>query len=537
MSYVIKKSDGTTFVTIDEGLTDNSSSLTLVGKNVSNFGVAQNQNFLRLLESFASPTEPPNMMRGQTWYDTNSGTLKFYNGNDWVTLGSMQVSNTQPDTSKAGYFWFNPDTNKLYVGTGSNYVFVGPENTPGYGETRFVSDTLTATINGAVHPVIKILVGDDILGIISNSTFIPASGPDGFGEIKRGINLKNVDSLSTSTILNGRSRYATQSDIAIDIAGGAAGSLVYQDGTSSTAFLSITGTANSVLTSNGSTVSWSAISGLSAGQASVATNVAGGQAGSLLYQAAANNTGKLLIGSENYILTVGSGGTAPAWKNPANISVGYASVAGTTITAGAATSATTQVVSDSSTKIATTNFVHSVLPYGSIIMWHGDSSNIPSGWHLCDGGSGTPNLTDRFIIGAGDSYGANTTGGASTASITLVPAGGHDHGGYAADHTLTEWEMPNHGHLVDDVRWSEVGGVYSYNDPMLGPISTGPGTGSDEGSDGDNGVFFLTHGTYKTGGGNPHRHTISSVANHTHLIDTVNFVPPYYALCYIMKIV
>ena len=57
-----------------------------------------------------------------------------------------------------------------------------------------------------------------------------------------------------------------------------------------------------------------------------------------------------------------------------------------------------------------------------------------------------------------------------------------------------------HGHLFDDIRWSEVSGVYTYNDPMLGTISFGPGAGSNKGTDYDNGVHFKQHGTYLSGG-------------------------------------
>jgi phage-related tail fiber protein len=57
-----------------------------------------------------------------------------------------------------------------------------------------------------------------------------------------------------------------------------------------------------------------------------------------------------------------------------------------------------------------------------------------------------------------------------------------------------------HGHLFDDIRWSEIGGIYSYNDPQLGVISMGPGAGSNFGTDFDNGVHFTQHGTYNNSG-------------------------------------
>lgn len=60
----------------------------------------------------------------------------------------------------------------------------------------------------------------------------------------------------------------------------------------------------------------------------------------------------------------------------------------------------------------------SVLPSGCIIMWSGTTSNIPTGFALCDGNNGTPDLRDRFIIGAGNTYTAGATGGATTHTHT-----------------------------------------------------------------------------------------------------------------------
>jgi len=71
--------------------------------------------------------------------------------------------------------------------------------------------------------------------------------------------------------------------------------------------------------------------------------------------------------------------------------------------------APTAAVADDSTAIATTGFVHDILPKGSIVLWYGDTSNIPTGWALCNGGNDTPDLRDKFVIGAGNLYAANST--------------------------------------------------------------------------------------------------------------------------------
>ena len=67
------------------------------------------------------------------------------------------------------------------------------------------------------------------------------------------------------------------------------------------------------------------------------------------------------------------------------------------------------------------------IPSGAIIMWSGAISAIPTGWHICDGSAGTPNLLDRFIVGAGSSYGVGETGGTAQVTLTLDQIPAHTH--------------------------------------------------------------------------------------------------------------
>jgi len=72
----------------------------------------------------------------------------------------------------------------------------------------------------------------------------------------------------------------------------------------------------------------------------------------------------------------------------------------------------------------------SVIPSGVIVMWSGTTSDIPTGWVLCDGDNGTPDLTDRFVIGAGNlatpgASGGGTIGGTeSSLTCTATAATG-----------------------------------------------------------------------------------------------------------------
>ena len=59
--------------------------------------------------------------------------------------------------------------------------------------------------------------------------------------------------------------------------------------------------------------------------------------------------------------------------------------------------------------------VATAVPSGCILLWSGSTGSVPSGWLLCDGTNGTPDLRDRFIIGAGNNYAVNATGGSADA--------------------------------------------------------------------------------------------------------------------------
>ena len=80
------------------------------------------------------------------------------------------------------------------------------------------------------------------------------------------------------------------------------------------------------------------------------------------------------------------------------------------------------------------------IPAGLISMWSGSIGSIPSGWYLCDGSNGTPNLTDKFIIGAGSTYAVNGTGGVSSVTLTTNNMPAHTHTATVTD--------PGHTHVI-----------------------------------------------------------------------------------------
>ncbi len=68
------------------------------------------------------------------------------------------------------------------------------------------------------------------------------------------------------------------------------------------------------------------------------------------------------------------------------------------------------------------------VPKGTIVLWSGGFDNIPSGWALCNGQNGTPDLRNRFVVGAGWNYSPGQTGGADWVTLTVEQMPSHNHG-------------------------------------------------------------------------------------------------------------
>jgi len=88
----------------------------------------------------------------------------------------------------------------------------------------------------------------------------------------------------------------------------------------------------------------------------------------------------------------------------------------------------------SKTTVSSLLSLASGIPAGGIIMWSGSLASIPTGWALCDGQSGRPDLRSRFIVGAGQgtgltNYAVAATGGVESVTLTIAQMPSHSHGG------------------------------------------------------------------------------------------------------------
>ena len=136
------------------------------------------------------------------------------------------------------------------------------------------------------------------------------------------------------------------------------------------------------------------------------------------------------------------------------------------------------------------------VPIGGIIMWSGSVASIPANWALCDGGTYngylTPNLRDRFIVGAGNTYNPGNTGGANSVTLTIA-------------------QMPSHTHIQDEHSHIQNTGAWSAYGTRMVTTNTGPS--------GQYTTGLTTATNQNTGGDQAHENR-----------------PPYYALCFIMRV-
>lgn len=204
MAYQIDRFNGTKLVDIQDGTLDTTLDIKLVGKNYAGYGEVQNENFLHLLEHFANSSPPIKAISGQIWFDSGSSKLKFYNGAGWKTTGGAEVGPTPPTGLANGDFWYNDRDNQLYAWNNNEFFLIGPQGTPEFGNTQFVS-TIVKDIYGVSHPIVKSIIGDQTVSVFSKDEFILATSPStnliaGFSLIKKGITMINTpaDGITTT---------------------------------------------------------------------------------------------------------------------------------------------------------------------------------------------------------------------------------------------------------------------------------------------------------------------------------------------------
>ena len=232
--------------------------------------------------------------------------------------------------------------------------------------------------------------------------------------------------------------------------------------------------------------------------------------------------GSVVWDSDDNLLTVGDGSSRKVMvdttstqtltnKTLTSPTVNTATISGGNINSAIIGGTTPAAATVTNLTVTGTVSGFNTFPSGGIIMWSGSIASIPSGWYLCNGSNGTPDLRDRFVVGAGSSYAVAATGGSANAIVV------------SHSHTATVTD-PGHNH--------------AYLSGATG-VSTPNGTGG-----------FVRDGSYSTvysgfTGTTPTSTNGEQIARNTTgisvSVDTAGSsgtnanLPPYYALAYIMK--
>lgn len=195
MPYQIDRYAGTTLTTVEDGTVDQTTNLKLVGKNYAGYGEIQNENFVHLLENFASANAPSRPLSGQIWFDSASNKLKFYDGTKFRTTGGAEVGTSQPAGLTTGDFWWDTANDQLYAYNGTGFVLVGPQGV-GNTVTQLRSRTVKDSFN-VNQTIIEAVVDDEVIFIVSSTEFTigtvdPLNLITGFDRVKKGITMVNT---------------------------------------------------------------------------------------------------------------------------------------------------------------------------------------------------------------------------------------------------------------------------------------------------------------------------------------------------------
>lgn len=213
MAYEIPFTDSANkgTITVDDVALNTETSVTLIGRNLQDYGQALNTNFLQLMENFADVNPPLNPVEGQLWYDTTDGAeqLKIYDGTNWVAAGGLKKGTAEPSVANSvtGDLWVDTTNNQLKLYTGSGWILVGPNYTDG-NPTGSIPETIL-DISNVQRTVIKNYVKDSsgnsvVVSIFSDVEFQPKSTLTGFSKIYKGLTMRNFGN-SNEAILKGTS--------------------------------------------------------------------------------------------------------------------------------------------------------------------------------------------------------------------------------------------------------------------------------------------------------------------------------------------
>jgi microcystin-dependent protein len=188
-------------IVVEDGTINQETSLKIPGRNSTAYGTVIAENFLHLLENFASPTEPTVPVEGQLWYDSSPETegLKVYNGVNWEAVNGVNKSVSAPEYKQEGDLWIDRENLQLYMYTDAGgWILIGPQFQEGT-ITGATPKVLTG-IDDINYNVLQIDINAMPSMIISSYEFTPKVKIPGFITLKPGFNMTSNTETGQQTL-------------------------------------------------------------------------------------------------------------------------------------------------------------------------------------------------------------------------------------------------------------------------------------------------------------------------------------------------
>jgi len=188
MAYTINKTDGSIVATVNDGVLDTTTSVSLIGRNYQSYGEAFNENLVKLLENSSSATAPSAPIEGELWWDKTNDRLKVYTGTAWVNVG-VESSSSEPSTGlSTGMLWNDTTNDQLYMYDGAAFDLIGPIFSTVDGKAGFLQDSITDNV-ASTQKVASIYNKGTRFAIATTTAFTANTTPTGFGSASFGLGI------------------------------------------------------------------------------------------------------------------------------------------------------------------------------------------------------------------------------------------------------------------------------------------------------------------------------------------------------------